>query len=68
MKNASGQRTRVLSETTIKSAVLDQSDNRVQGKAVFSTTGRVMEFDGFLRVYEYEGEIVQKYDSDMEAP
>ena len=68
MKNASGQRTRVLSETTIKSPILDQLNNRVQGKAVFSTTGRVMEFDGFLRVYEYEGATDKKFDSDIEEP
>ena len=68
MKNASGQRTRVLSETTIKSPILDQLSNRVQGKAVFATTGRVMEFDGFLRVYEYEGAMDKKFDSDIEEP
>ncbi len=60
MENAIGQRTRVLFETEVKSAIHDQSEKPAMGKAIFSATGRVMVFDGFLRVYENDGPASKK--------
>ena len=50
MKNATGQRTRILFETEVTQPIQDQSGRPVKGKAVFSVSGKVIEFDGFLKV------------------
>ena len=50
MKNATGQRTRILFETEVTQPIQDQSGQPVKGKAVFSASGKVIEFDGFLKV------------------
>jgi len=50
MKNATGQRTRILFETQVTKPIQDQSGQPVKGKAVFSASGKVIEFDGFLKV------------------
>ena len=50
MKNATGQRTRILFETEVTQPIQDRSGQPVKGKAVFSASGKVIEFDGFLKV------------------
>jgi DNA topoisomerase-1 len=51
MKDARGERTSVRFAATIEQAITDGAGQSHQGKAIFSASGKVINFPGYLRVY-----------------